>query len=110
LLVADAGDGGMVGDGGADGAARRAVRPGLVLEAGARRFAILDLASDSCLIEASDGAVLRGFADIYDGDRHLAQCLIVLAAPEGAFLRCAFKRRTPSRLDPPRDFAASDGG
>lgn len=86
-------------------AVRRPIRPGLVLEAGTRRFAILDLAADSCLIEAPDSACLRGYADIYDGERHLAQCLIVLAAPEGDLLRCAFKRRTAFRLDPPADYA-----
>jgi hypothetical protein len=85
--------------------ARRAIRPGLVLEAGTRRFPIIELTAESCLIEAADSATLRGFADIYDGDRHISQCLIVLAAPEGELLRCAFKRRTPFRLDAPRDFA-----
>ena len=85
--------------------ARRPVRPGLVLQAGSRRFPILDLDHESCLIEAPDSAALRGFADIYDGERHLAQCLILLAAPEGDLLRCTFKRRTASRLDPPADYA-----
>jgi len=86
--------------------ARRAVRPALVLEAGTRRFPILDLTADSCLIEAPDSATLRGYADIYDGERHLSQCLIMLAAPEGDLLRCTFKRRTAFRLDPPRDYSA----
>lgn len=84
--------------------ARRAVRPGLVLAAGTRRFAILDLTQDSCLIEAPDSATLRGYADIYDGERHLSQCLLVLAAPEGDLLRCSFKRRTAFRIDPPQDY------
>lgn len=84
--------------------ARRAVRPGLVLAAGTRRFPILELASDSCLIEAQDSATLRGYADIYDGERHLSQCLIVLAAPEGDLLRCSFKRRTAFRVEPPQDY------
>ena len=85
--------------------ARRAERPGLVLAAGTRRFAILELTADSCLIEAPGGAALRGYADIYDGARHLSQCLIVLAAPEGDLLRCSFKRRTAFRVDPPPDYA-----
>jgi len=90
---------------GAGPLARRPVRPGLVLAAGSRRFPILDLGADSLLIEAPDSATLRGYADIFDGERHLAQCLIVLAAPEGDLLRCTFKRRTPFRLDPPSDYA-----
>ena len=50
-------------------------------------------------------ACVRAGVDIFDGDKHVAHCLIVLAAPEGPFLRCIFKRRTAPRLDPPRDFA-----
>lgn len=86
-------------------AERRATRPGLVLEAGTRRFPIIQMTGESVLIEAQDSATLRGYADIYDGDRHVAQCLIVLAAPEGPLLRCSFKRRTPFRIDPPADYA-----
>ncbi len=85
--------------------ARRLARPGLVLAAGTRRIPILELGRDSCLIEAPDSATLRGYADIFDGERHVAECLIVLAAPEGDLLRCSFKRRTPFRLDPPTDYA-----
>jgi hypothetical protein len=69
------------------------------------RFPILQLTDDSCLIEAPDSATLRGYADIYDGDRHLAQCLIVFASPDGELLRCSFKRRTPFRVSPPPDYA-----
>ena len=88
------------------GPLRRNARPGLMLEAGTRRFPILDLDHDSCLIKAPDSAALRGYVDLYDGDRHLAQCLMVLAAPEGDLLRLSFKRRTAFRLDPPADYAA----
>lgn len=97
----------MGDEAGPDGHARReATRPGLMLAAGSRKFPILDLRDDSCLIEAPDSAMLRGFADLYDGDRHIAECLLLLAAPEGDLLRCAFKRRTNFRLEPPRDYAA----
>jgi hypothetical protein len=82
----------------------RSGRP-MLLESGTRRYPILSLAPESCLIEAPDGATLRGFADIFEGERHVASCLIVLAAPEGANLRCFFKRRTAPRAGPPRDFA-----
>jgi hypothetical protein len=76
----------------------------LVMECGSRRFPVVAIGSDGCLIDAHDGFVPRGFADIFEGDRHVENCLIVLAAPEGPFLRLAFKRRTAPRLDPPRDF------
>jgi len=77
----------------------------LLLESGKRRFPILSLGPESCLIEAADGAAIRGFADILDGERLVATCLIVLAAPEGPYLRCTFKRRTIPRTAPPADFA-----
>jgi hypothetical protein len=78
----------------------------MVLRTGSGSFRILDLAADSCLIEAPGGtAELRGFADIYDGELQVARCLIVLAGPEGDLLRCAFKRRTSVRAAPPEDFA-----
>ncbi|HET9069803.1 MAG TPA: hypothetical protein VFN28_14250 [Amaricoccus sp.] len=76
----------------------------LVLECGARRFPVVAMGSDGCLIDGHDGFVPRGFADIFDGERHVAQCLIVLVAPEGPYLRCTFKRRTEARPGPPRDF------
>ncbi len=82
-------------------------RPGrkLVLECGSRRYPVVAIGPDSCLIETDGTAVPRGLADVFDGEVHVAECLIVPAAPEGPFLRCGFKRWTPSRVDPPRDFA-----
>jgi hypothetical protein len=82
-------------------------RPGrlLVMQSGSLRFPVVAMGSDSCLIEVPDELAPRGFVDIFDGDRHVAHCLIVVAAPEGPFLRCSFKQRTPPRLTPPRDFA-----
>jgi hypothetical protein len=75
------------------------------LESGARRYPIVALGVESCLIAAPEGTAPRGFADIFDGERHVATCLIVLAAPEGPYLRCTFKRRTIPRSAPPADFA-----
>jgi hypothetical protein len=80
-------------------------RSNFVMECRTRRFPVVAMGEDGCLIEAPEGFVPGGFVDIFDGDRHLEQCLVVLAAPEGPFLRCTFKRRTPSRIEPPRDFA-----
>lgn len=80
-------------------------RSRLVTECRSRRFRVVAMSEDGCLIDAPEGRVPGEFVDIFDGERHVEQCLVVLAAPEGAFLRCTFKRRTPSRLAPPRDFA-----
>ena len=78
--------------------------PALWLEIGARRFPIVDLDRDSCLIDASPTAALRGNAAIFDGEEQLAQCLIMVAAPEGRGQRLIFKRRTEVRAMPAVDF------
>jgi hypothetical protein len=72
---------------------------------GTRRYPILSLGERE-LIEAPEAARLRGYADILDGERLVATCLIVLAAPEGPCLRCTFKRRTIAHFAPPADDAA----
>lgn len=77
-----------------------------MLESGRRRFSIVSLRPDSCLIDAPDGGSPRGFADILDGERLVATCLIVLAAPEGRYVRCTFKRRTIPRSEPAADYSA----
>lgn len=37
---------------------------------------------------------LRGLVDLYEGSRHVLQCLIVASELEGDELRCEFKRAT----------------
>lgn len=77
----------------------------MLLVSGTRRFPIVSLQPGGCLIEAPPGVSPRGFADILDGERLVATCLVVLAAPEGPYLRCTFKRCTASRTEAPPDFA-----
>ena len=55
----------------------------LSLAVGKQRFPILTLDRDSCLVDAPCETVFRGYAEIFDGDRLAALCLILLAAPEG---------------------------
>jgi hypothetical protein len=80
------------------------------LAMGGTHYPIVSEDSTSCLIQAPPGAQagarMRGYADIYDGERHRAHCLVVLARAEGEFLRVIYKRRTAARSDPPADYAA----
>lgn len=46
---------------------------------------------------------LRGLVDLYDGSRHLSQCLIIGDAQDGDLMTYAFKRKTEAA-----DFAALD--
>jgi len=77
----------------------------LSLAVGKQRFPILALDRDSCLVDAPRETVFRGYAEVFDGDRLAALCLILLAAPEGSSRRLIFKRFTEARAEPPRDFA-----
>lgn len=47
---------------------------------------------------------LRGLVDLYDGPRHVLQCLIVASTAENGELVCDFKRATPVSDKAPLDF------
>lgn len=46
----------------------------------------------------------RGLVDVYDGSRHIFQCLIVASTIENGELVCEFKRATPVSDRPALDF------
>ena len=82
---------------------------GLRLRIGGRDLAILRHWPDGVAVEAAEAGHLRGRADIYDGARHVAHCLIVASSEEGGELVCEFKRATPALDAAPADFAPEDG-
>ena len=56
---------------------------------------------------ALDGALtphLRGLVDVYDGARHIFQCLIVASSEENGDLVCEFKRSTHVTDKAPLDY------
>ncbi|QPH52767.1 hypothetical protein [Pontivivens ytuae] len=57
---------------------------------------VIDLISldETGFTVAGDAPLLRGHLSLYDGERHLADCLIVTAAHEGPLVRYEYKRRT----------------
>lgn len=55
-------------------------------------------------VEEDTAPQLRGLVDLYDGARHLSQCLIVASEAEGGELRYEFKRATPASDTAPLDF------
>jgi hypothetical protein len=75
------------------------------LRIGGGAYPILRQGGDTCVIEAPSGARLRGYADIYEGDKHRAHCLIVLSEPDGDLIRLTYKLRTEVKSAPPADFA-----
>ena len=46
--------------------------------------------------------------DVYDGGRHLWQCLIVASAQEGEEMQYEFKRQTAAETLPALDFELPD--
>jgi hypothetical protein len=52
----------------------------------------------------ADAPHLRGLVDLYDGARHLAQCLIVASEEGEGEMRYEYKRRTEAADRPALDF------
>jgi hypothetical protein len=55
-------------------------------------------------LDAALAPRLRGYVDLYDGSRHLGQCLIVAAVVEHGELICEIKQSTRAGDGPALDF------
>lgn len=55
-------------------------------------------------LDATQVTHLRGHVDLFDGPRHLAQCLIMASEVVDGELICTSKRETKVSLTPPLDF------
>ena len=71
---------------------------------GSRVFCVQRLWHDGFALGADDAHALRGFADIYDGSRHVAHCLIIATEARSNEVICEYKRYTPAQAGPPADF------
>ena len=60
---------------------------------------------DGFALDAETAPHVRGFVDIFDGGKHLYQCLIVCSSLEGRERIYTFKRQTAVSDTPPLDFA-----
>ncbi len=76
----------------------------LRVEFGDNTFKILRLWRDGFTVEAETTPQLRGLVDIYDGARHLYQCLIIADDEEAGEMRYEFKRSTAAADKAPLDF------
>ncbi len=65
---------------------------------------VLRLWKDGFAVEADDAPVMRGLVDIYDGGRHIYQCLIVASELDAGEMRYEFKRNTSAQDRAPLDF------
>ncbi len=67
-------------------------------------YPVLQLWSDGFSVDAETVPQLRGLVDLFEGTRHLSQCLIVASENECGEMRYEFKRSTAASDAPPVDF------
>jgi hypothetical protein len=79
-------------------------RSRLRVQVGEAVFPVLRFWHDGLALDGKLTPHLRGRVDIYDGARHVYQCLIVASSLEHGELICDFKRSTPVTEAAPLDF------
>lgn len=89
--------------------ARARKRSRLRVEVGGKTYPLLRFWHDGLAIEAEHATHLRGLVDVYDGARHIFQCLIVASEVEAGELRCGFKRATPVHDRAALDYYREEG-
>lgn len=77
----------------------------LRVEAGDKSYRILHLWSNGFSVEAESVPALRGLVDVFDGSRHLCQCLIVASEAEVGEMRYEFKRDATAHDKAPLDYS-----
>lgn len=80
----------------------------LRLHLGNEIYPVLRLWHEGLALEAGHLTHLRGLGDIYDGSRHMWQCLIVASDVENGELICTFKRSTLAEDKAPLDFVRAE--
>ena len=76
----------------------------LRIRVGDRAFPVLKFWETGFALDAEDAPHLRGFVDLYDGSRHLYQCLVVAFEEESGEMVYEFKRATAIVDKAPLDF------
>ena len=80
----------------------------LRVRVGETYYKILHYWDTGFAIDLEEAPKLRGLIDIYDGGRHLYQCLIIASAEEGDQMHYEFKRNTQANDKAPLDFVRPD--
>lgn len=81
-----------------------AKRTRLRVEAAGESYRLTKLTRAGFSIAIEDAPKLRGLVDLFEGGRHLSQCLIVAAAEDGDQMVYEFKRNTAAHDGAPLDF------
>jgi len=80
----------------------------LRVEANGQSHKIIRMMPEGFIVDRADAPKLRGLVDIFDGSRHLSQCLIVAAQADGHRMQYEFKRNTSANDGAPLDFERPD--
>ena len=67
-------------------------------------FPVMRHTKNGFSIEAEMAPMIRGLVDLYDGDRHLKQCLIVASKEENGLVHFDFKREAATQTSASKDF------
>lgn len=80
----------------------------LRVQVGGAVFPVLRFWHDGMVLDGKLTPHLRGLVDVYDGSRHIFQCLIVASVTDGDELICDFKRSTIVDDRAPVDFVRDE--
>ncbi len=67
-------------------------------------YPVLEFRDGGFALDIANAPKLRGLVDLYEGSRHLYQCLIVASEEDGTLMRYEFKRATAAVDRAPLDF------
>lgn len=76
----------------------------LRIQIGEAVFPVLRFWHDGFALDATLAPKLRGLVDVYDGSRHVFQCLIMASSEENGQRVYEFKRNTAVRDSAPLDY------
>ncbi len=82
----------------------------LKVKVGGQTFTILRYWDEGFALDIDDAPHLRGLVDVYDGGRHLSQCLIIASEEEAGEMVYEFKRETMASDAAPVDYETETQG
>lgn len=88
----------------------RARKSRLRVRMGEQSLPVLRLWDSGFALDAGTAPRLRGLVDVYEGTRHLCQCLVVASSQDGGEMVYDFKRATAAADHPARDFYRDESG
>ncbi len=95
---------------GLDAARKKALkqRHRLRVEAGGLSVRVVRFLDDGFTLDAETAPRLPGLVNLYDGSKHISQCLVVATDEEDGEMHYEFKRATPVTDQAPVDYYQSE--